>query len=423
MLDPDPMRTRLEARLGDHRRTQAQRRELNAALSARQARAAGTWSLLAINVIVFIAMMIESGRVGFFPARLLVAWGALFAPRVADGEWWRLFSAMFVHVGLIHLVFNMIALAMIGPPVERLVGTRAFLAFYLASGLVGSASSLQAHPLTTSAGASGAIIGVYGVLLAMMFDRAPGSPAGTDQGVWAAASNCDEPSERLLATRALASPAEPSADAGTANRPRHFVPRRDLHVHLQPVVWVCASTLLFGWIDPRADNAAHLGGFLAGCVFGWAGGRLIESSRPALRVSAAALAVAFGCAAVSLAVQRKITDVRPALMELFQMDSRALAQYSRLAASHAEPAAIARTIETDILPAFARARAGLDSIGPVARQQDAVLVDMRLYLLRREEFWHQRAAATGEIDDATRRKLEAADRSADAAMRRLLLAR
>ena len=65
---------------------------------------------------------------------------------------------------------------MVGPVVERLVGTRTFLAFYLASGLVGSAVSLSVHPLTTAVGASGAIIGLYSVLLAMTFERHPTTP-------------------------------------------------------------------------------------------------------------------------------------------------------------------------------------------------------------------------------------------------------
>ena len=75
----------------------------------------------------------------------------------------------------------MMALVMVGPVVERLVGTRTFLIFYVGSGLAGTALSLRFHPLTTAAGASGSIIGLYGVLLAMMFERRPSTPLTLDE--------------------------------------------------------------------------------------------------------------------------------------------------------------------------------------------------------------------------------------------------
>ena len=272
-----------------YRRGQAQRRELSAALRQRQPHAIGTWLLLAVNTVIYTAMAIDAGRIAPFSSRLLIAWGALFAPEVAHGEWWRLFTATFLHVNAVHLAVNMVALAMVGPVVERLVGIRAFLAFYLASGLVGAAASLWVHPLTTSAGASGSIIGLYGVLLVMMFERRRTPPLTLDEQA-------------------------------------PFVSRPLLHGHLQSAVSLIAPTLLFGWFDPRADNAAHIGGFVAGCLFGWAGGRRIEWRVPTVRVAAAAAAIAIGCCAVALATQREVTDVRPALLEAFTVDSRATAQ-------------------------------------------------------------------------------------------------
>ena len=134
------------------RRDQARRRELTAALRQRQPHAIGTWLLVAVNVVIYLAMVIDAGRIATFPTRLLIAWGALFAPRVADGEWWRLFTATFLHVHVLHIAFNMIALCMVGPVVERLVGIRTFLVFYVASGLAGTALSLWFHPLTTAHG-------------------------------------------------------------------------------------------------------------------------------------------------------------------------------------------------------------------------------------------------------------------------------
>jgi membrane associated rhomboid family serine protease len=368
------------------RRDQARRRELNAALRQRQPHATGTWLLVAVNTSIYVAMAIDAGRIRPFSSLLLIAWGALFAPEVSNGEWWRLFTATFLHLNPLHLAFNMLALAMVGPVVERLVGTRTFLAFYLASGLVGSAVSLSVHPLTTSVGASGAIIGLYSVLLAMMFERRRRTPL-------------------------------------TLGEQAPFVSRLLLHGHLQSAISLIAPTLLVGWFDPRADNAAHIGGFLAGCVFGWAGGRRIEWHVPTMRVSAAAAAIAVGCCAVALATQRELTDVRPALLAAFSVDSQALSRYSGLVKTRMAPVTIRRTIEEEVAPAFSRERAKLDSLGRIPSQQERTLADLRLYLSLREAYWRKRAAAMDRTDADALGQVEDADRSADEVMRRLLVAR
>ena len=381
-----PPSTQTPPHLKTFRRDQARRRELNAALRQRQPHATGTWLLVAVNVAIYIAMVIDAGRIATFPTRLLIAWGALFAPRVADGEWWRLFTATFLHVHVLHIACNMIALCMVGPVVERLVGIRTFLIFYVASGLAGAALSLWFHPLTTAAGASGSIIGLYGVLLAMTFERQPTTPLTLDEQA-------------------------------------PFVSRLLLHGHLQDAVSLIASTLIFGWFDPRADNAAHTGGFVAGFLFGWAGGRRIEWRLPTMRVSTAAAAIAVGCCAVALATQRELTDVRPALLAAFSVDSQALSRYSGLVKSRATPETIGRTIEEEIAPAFSRERAKLDSLGRVPPEQERTLADLRVYLSLREAYWRRRAAAAGRTDDAISLQLDDTDRSADEVMRRLLATR
>ena len=78
-----------------------------------------------------------------------------------------------LHAHLPHLIFNMIALLMVGPIVERVVGCRAFVAFYVACGLAGSAASLWANPLSVAVGASGAILGIYGMLVGFSVRTSP----------------------------------------------------------------------------------------------------------------------------------------------------------------------------------------------------------------------------------------------------------
>ena len=81
-------------------------------------------------------------------------WGGL-----AEGEWWRLITAAFLHGSLLHIALNMVVLWVIGAPVEEALGRGCFLALYLISGLAGSAGALLFDPNAITVGASGAIFG------------------------------------------------------------------------------------------------------------------------------------------------------------------------------------------------------------------------------------------------------------------------
>ena len=83
---------------------------------------------------------------------------------VAHGEWWRLFTAMFLHASFFHLAVNMYSLYFVGSIMEQVIGRWRFLLLYLASGLAGSAGALVLSPLTPTVGASGAIFGILGGL-------------------------------------------------------------------------------------------------------------------------------------------------------------------------------------------------------------------------------------------------------------------
>ena len=98
----------------------------------------------------------------------LIDWGANYTPVTLEGQWWRLFTCCFVHIGAIHLLMNLYALRYIGVLLEPLLGKSRFLAAYMLAGIAGSAVSLYWHAITISAGASGAIFGMYGVFLAML---------------------------------------------------------------------------------------------------------------------------------------------------------------------------------------------------------------------------------------------------------------
>lgn len=134
----------------------------------------GTISLLGINLLIFVAMVCT----GVSPLNPdvpdLLKWGSDYGPFTAkEGQWWRLLTSTFVHIGLLHIALNMWCLWDVGRFTERLFGNGGFLCLYFLSGLGGSLTSLAWEPLAVSAGASGAIFGLYGGLLSFLtFARA-----------------------------------------------------------------------------------------------------------------------------------------------------------------------------------------------------------------------------------------------------------
>lgn len=158
----------------------------------------------------------------------LIRFGATWRPAVWQGQWWRLFSSMFLHVGLMHLVWNLWAGFSWCEPFERAVGSVRFAVVYLLSGAAGSAASVAGHD-AVSAGASGALFGVMGgVLLVQRLMR------GSWKAIWK-----DQAQRTMLVTIGI---------------------------------WLAIGPYF------RFDSFAHLGGLLAGAAFTWA---LVPKPSPA----------------------------------------------------------------------------------------------------------------------------------------------
>jgi rhomboid protease GluP len=125
--------------------------------------------LLVINGLWFAVCASWSIRWGLTPSRaiseghpeVLHRFGAVSGVDLLAGDWWRLLTACFVHHGALHLLMNLMALAMLGPLAELLWGRWRLLAIYLLSGLAGSALAMALHPDALLAGASGAIWGIH----------------------------------------------------------------------------------------------------------------------------------------------------------------------------------------------------------------------------------------------------------------------
>lgn len=179
-----------------------------------------TYALLAINALVFAAMVV-TGTSAFEPTGAdLLKWGADFGPQTLAGEWWRAFTCMFVHIGAVHLALNCWCLMDLGSVVERVFGRGTFLGLYLLTGLAGSVASLWWHPDIISAGASGAVFGVAGALAAVLFGK------------------------KLPL----------SAEITKAK--------------LNSVVVFIGYNVFYGFTRSGIDNAAHLGGLAAGFLLG-----------------------------------------------------------------------------------------------------------------------------------------------------------
>lgn len=131
-----------------------------------------TNALILINVAVFFWVAATGGGIGYLVGtaitnETLFTHGALYGPAVAEGQWWRVISSGFLHAGIIHIGLNMFALYQVGTFVEIVLGTRRMLALYFLS-MIGSGICVVLFTFDQlTVGASGAIFGLFGALVAI----------------------------------------------------------------------------------------------------------------------------------------------------------------------------------------------------------------------------------------------------------------
>jgi membrane associated rhomboid family serine protease len=125
-----------------------------------------TQTLIAINVGVYLVELLSGSGLSA-SSGWIYEHGVLFGPAVADGDWWRLITAPFLHYGILHLGLNMLVLWFIGPPLEDYFGRWRYLLVYVVAGLAGSAGALIWSPNALTVGASGAIWGIMGAALVL----------------------------------------------------------------------------------------------------------------------------------------------------------------------------------------------------------------------------------------------------------------
>jgi len=122
--------------------------------------------IMLINTGFYIATVLRGG--GSDPdIQTLLLFGAKYTPRIVGGEWWRLITAGFLHGGILHILMNMWVLFDLGAQVEEMYGTSRFLLMYFVSNITGFLASMYLLPGTPSVGASAAIFGLIGAMIAV----------------------------------------------------------------------------------------------------------------------------------------------------------------------------------------------------------------------------------------------------------------
>src|SRR5271154_5517719 len=128
-----------------------------------------TQALIGINVAMFVIMTLRGVSPVLPTSEELVYWGANWGPYTIGGQWWRLLTCVFVHIGIMHLALNMWCLWGLGRLAEAVYDRWTFGAVYLITGVAASVASLAWNPIRVSAGASGAIFGIAGALISAFY--------------------------------------------------------------------------------------------------------------------------------------------------------------------------------------------------------------------------------------------------------------
>jgi len=330
-----------------------------------------TPTIVVMNLTIFIAMGGGRGDVN-----TLVQWGASVAPATTGGEWWRLFTAAFVHAGFFQLLFELIGFIQPALLLERLIGSVAFSAVYVGSAGIATAIGLLDHPLSVTTGGTGGVLGVYGMLAAVLL-------------------------------------------RGVLKRSPITVPLWALR-SLAPAIGLF---LLYALVTGDLRQPSGLVPLGTGFVFGMALTRDIAERRPRIGRLVATTATTIVIAAAIAVPLRGLVDARPEIAYLLALEDRTAKQYDaaveQLKLGALKPEGVAQTIDRSIEPELRQAQARLAGVGTVAREQQPILDAARRYAALRVESWQARARALHKSNLRMLREADEKERAALAALDRL----
>jgi rhomboid protease GluP len=329
--------------------------------------------LIAINVAVFAAMLASGFSFTNPSAQSFLRWGADFGPSTTHGQWWRIVTAAFVHGSFVHLLMNMLILLSIGLFTERLFGRVGFIVLYLFAGIGGNLVSLAWKPFTVSMGASGAIFGLYGGLLALLLLH------------------------------------------------RNTVPRPRIIAIAKSAAIFIAINLVYGLSQSNVDVAAHLGGLAAGFLLGCGlTGPLVPADPDWRQGRTLAVALVGTALAVIFALRMPVADDwRSNLNRLSTLDTKNQRLYNdalrNLQSRQMNAAEFAKLIDTQILPPWDAERESLSKLR-LSKQQRAIADRLAEYMALRGEAWSLMEKGVSTTDPAMARQSFQKQASAAAAL-------
>lgn len=326
-----------------------------------------TPALVGLNVVVYALMVSSADAIN--SSDTLIAWGGSFGPRTTNGEWWRLATTLFVHVSALHLFVDVAGLLAVGLVLERLVGPLPFAVVYAASGLSSTALGLEASPTGVTVGASGAIFGLYGLMLTV--------------------------AARSVLHRSMVK--IPFAVA------RYVAPAAMLFaLYSLATIWVASGP--------------ELSALVIGCLSGLLVGRGIGEQRAPAMLSVPIAAGALAMVVVTVQPLNGMTDVRPEMLRLVAEEHEMAARYQRATkqflGGHITADALAAVIDREILPRMKVQRVRVAALQHVPVEQQPLLTAANKYLDQRDESWRARAKG---LSIGSERLLKQAERSEIAA--------
>jgi len=297
---------------------------------------------------VFVSMLI--GRGGMSEADTLVGWGGSAGPWTTNGEWWRIVTATCVHTGFVQLVLQMAALSQAAMLVERMLGHLAVAAVYVTSAAFAAAIGLWADPLAVTVGASGAILGLQGLVIALII-------------------------------------------RGTLRRSPVTIPLPVI-AGLAPAAAIFA---IYTWAAAGPQWTSGLAAFVVQFAIGLAVTRNVAERKPsALRLAAPAATVL----AIAIAIAAPLagtTDVRSEIARLIAVEDRTTMSYQtateRFKRGTIQRDELAKVIELVIVPELDAAQRRLRVIAGVPLKQQPLVEGAGDFLRLRRESWLLRARA------------------------------
>lgn len=320
--------------------------EFREALRARTRWAFVTPALILANVVVLVLMIRAEGALS--DPETLVHWGANFWLRTRNGEWWRLLTSVFVHSSVLQLLINVAGLVQIGLILERLTGRLIVVAVFVTAGVAASLVNLAAEPMSTGAGASGAIFGLYGLALA--------------SSIWAM---------------------------------RHRSPVTMPWRVARRLVPAAALFVMYNLMNEDLGPAAEITGMLAGLVYGAVLAKGVSDRKPAARPAGYTSAAAAAMLVICAIPLRGITDVKPELERTVAAEGRIAETYQQAAErfrrNRMTAEALASLIDRTIIPELQVTDARLKALVAVPREHQPLVADAEEYVRLRSESWRLRS--------------------------------